>query len=1068
MNNSTPRTEAVERFLEALKNGDYDFITNKSEIVLLSREEYRKLTDDHNLLRRTQEIAEIGSWIYDIKSDYLSWSEEVYSIFGYRHNEFGNTSEAFFATIHPEDLEKVQIAYSSSLAEGKLQYEVEHRIIRKDNGEVRFVFERCTHETNHDGEIVRSIGIVQDITKHKILEQKTSRSKELFQQIVEKSRDIFYRQNIKTGRFEYISPKIEDILGISVEEALNLSVEEQFKAFHPADLPNVLHFVEELIEADTKGTKYIEREFRLADKFGTYRWLHGTYSLLRDENGEPKLIVGNLQDISEKRLVSEELELRQQKYESLFNNINIAVALHEIIIDDDNKPVDFLFINVNPKYEEMNQLKSEDIIGKRGSDLFPNMDHNWIDKMGKVALTGESLNEIYHAKKIDKYYDLKAYSPGKKQFAIAISDVTDRVKTESALRESEERFRKIYEHMETGVAQVGLDFRIKSANNAYCRMLGYTEEELIGKTLQDITHPEIIQENMEKQRALREGKIDHYRLEKSFIHKLGHTVYGIMDANLIRDNNGNPLYFMGSVTDITDWKIAEKSLVDSEKKYRSMFDHAGVLISAYDKDGKCILMNEIVAGLFLGSPEDFIGKSIVDLHSPDGNQYLQNITDVIKGEKTRTHENNVTFPAGKRWLLTTIFPLRDIKGQVYAAQLVSQDFTELKLAEMEKDRLQEQLTHAQKMESVGRLAGGVAHDFNNMLGSILGNVDLALMELNSDDPLYDYLKEIETAATRSAELTRQLLGFARKQTVLPKTLNLNDVVTGMLKMLERLIGENITLEWKPDHELWSIIMDPVQIDQILANLIVNARDAIEGIGTVAIETKNTRLTENSTLQIADLIPGNYVQLLVEDNGCGMDEHLVANIFDPFFTTKPVGEGTGLGLSTVYGIVKQNGGYITVDSAPGKGTTFSIYLPRHDGKTEKIIPDRGEQTTATGEETILLVEDEPTILRVGEKMLKSFGYHVLTADCPSEALRIAETYPSKIHLLITDVMMPEMNGPDLADKLETIHPEIKMLFMSGYTSDIVSKDNFLNNSANFIQKPYTIKALSEKVQSILLD
>ena len=386
-------------------------------------------------------------------------------------------------------------------------------------------------------------------------------------------------------------------------------------------------------------------------------------------------------------------------------------------------------------------------------------------------------------------------------------------------------------------------------------------------------------------------------------------------------------------------------------------------------------------------------------------------------------------------------------------------------AEHERVILQNQLMQAQKMESVGRLAGGVAHDFNNMLGVILGQVEMVEEQINPADPLLQDLQEIKKAAIRSADLTKQLLTFARKQTASPKVLDLNSTVESLLKMLRRLIGEDIELTWLPGNGLWPAKIDPTQVDQILANLTINARDAIYGIGRVTIETANLDLDDDYCADHTGLLPGRYVLLSVSDNGCGMDKETCEHIFEPFFTTKEIGRGTGLGLATIYGIVKQNFGFINVYSEPGKGSTFRILLPKYLGKAVSA-QEKLPEAVQRGRETILLVEDEPAILQLGKRMLEGMGYLVITAVTPSQAVNIAEQYNGDIHLLLTDVIMPEMNGRDLAKRLLSLHPKMMRMFMSGYPADIITHHGVLDKGVQFIQKPFSKVELSAKVRAAL--
>jgi PAS domain S-box-containing protein len=393
------------------------------------------------------------------------------------------------------------------------------------------------------------------------------------------------------------------------------------------------------------------------------------------------------------------------------------------------------------------------------------------------------------------------------------------------------------------------------------------------------------------------------------------------------------------------------------------------------------------------------------------------------------------------------------------------DITERKQTEEEREKLEAQLLQSQKMESVARLAGGIAHDFNNMLMVIQGHADLAMMDMVPDNPAYHRFQAIRDVVDRSVDLTRQLLAFARKQPIAPKLLDINRVIEKMLGMMRRLIGEDITLTWLPDLQLWPVSADPSQIDQILVNLCVNARDAIAGVGTVIVETRNCSFDAVYCAAHPGYSPGDYVRISVEDNGCGMDQETLAQIFEPFFTTKRAGKGTGLGLATVYGIVRQNNGFVHVDSEPGQGAVLAVYLPRSTGEASS---DGGQHsmTVAGGRERILVVEDEPAILAMATAMLQHLGYSVLSTTSSLEALQMCAGDAARIDLLLTDVIMPEMNGRELADRLLVSQPWIKCLFMSGYTADIIAHQGVLDAGVHFLQKPFSHAALSAKVRQVL--
>ncbi len=425
------------------------------------------------------------------------------------------------------------------------------------------------------------------------------------------------------------------------------------------------------------------------------------------------------------------------------------------------------------------------------------------------------------------------------------------------------------------------------------------------------------------------------------------------------------------------------------------------------------------------------------------------------------------------WVETRITVVKDADGRTIKLIGVNQDITERKLAEdglrqseEERRTLESQLHQAQKIESIGQLAGGVAHDFNNMLGVILGHAELGIIKSTPSGTCFSDLEAIRDAAKRSADLTRQLLTFARKQAISLISLDLNETVEKMLKMLQRLIGEEIQLSWNPAMDLWSIKADPSQIDQILANLCVNARDAISGTGKIAIKTGNITFDEKyCAYHLFDVSPGDYVCLSVSDDGCGMDKNVQAHIFEPFYTTKGIGSGTGLGLATVFGAVKQNNGFLTVYSELGLGTVFNIYLPRVDSTPQAAI-ETENKVIRHDIESILLVEDDEMLLQLQKLMLEESGYTVLAAATTDLAISLAREHPGPIQLLISDVVMPSMNGKQLSEKLKDIRPVMKTLFVSGYTSDIISDKGVIKEGVHFLQKPFSIEALTAKVRDVL--
>ena len=430
---------------------------------------------------------------------------------------------------------------------------------------------------------------------------------------------------------------------------------------------------------------------------------------------------------------------------------------------------------------------------------------------------------------------------------------------------------------------------------------------------------------------------------------------------------------------------------------------------------------------------------------------------IMQGKEESTCETPEEIDGRIKTFIVTARPFRDNKGRLLGIVESFQDITERK-------KLEEQLRQSQKLEAIGQLAGGVAHDFNNMLGVIIGHADLALGKPTLDDALRENLEEILTAGFRSMEITQQLLAFARKQTIMPKVLDLNKSIDGMLKLLRRLIGEDIEITWLPGKDLWSVKMDPSQIDQILANLCINAKDA--SADKITIETQNITLDDAYCAEHNESLPGEYVMLAVSDNGYGMDKKTLDNIFEPFFTSKGLGKGTGLGLATVYGIVKQNAGFINVYSEPKQGSTFKIYLPHHTVKTEHPIEKSPLRPPPQGHETILLIEDDSEFLQMMKLMLEELGYTVLASSTQKGAIHIATEKSDDFDLLISDVIMPETTGKDLLKKLKCLCPAAKSLFMSGYTGNVIAHQGILEENVNFIQKPFSKQQLAIKVREVL--
>jgi len=656
----------------------------------------------------------------------------------------------------------------------------------------------------------------------------------------------------------------------------------------------------------------------------------------------------------------------------------------------------------------------------------------------------------------------------------AARDITDEKLALEALERSRREMETVISTTPALIVMVDSRGRILLINRALQELTGFRREDLLGKpVLETLVSPEWREEVRAR---WSDPRSPSFKEPFTFPLVTAQGAQRLIEwrCAAVPAPEGEGQIILATGLDITERVLLEQELRDRSNLLEHVLTTSPTVVYIVRPSERG---NELV--WVSGNVEEITGYSVNEAMEPgwwERNLHPEDRERMLDGARRFWRVGKRLFTSRYRflkkdgnymWVRDDIRVLKDERGEPVEAVGAWTDITLAMKAEEEARKLQEQLLQSQKMEAVGRLAGGVAHDFNNMLTVIRGYAEVALQRLRPEDPLYEDLQEIMAAADRSSELTRQLLAFSRKQTIAPRPLDLNEHIEQARKLLGRLLGEDITLELALEGGLWQVFMDPAQVDQILANLLVNSRDAMPKGGSVIVETMNVLLDETYCKVHPGSIPGDYVLLAVTDTGCGMTKETLEKAFEPFFTTKAEGKGTGLGLSTVYGIVKQNQGLIYLYSEPGAGTTVKIYIPRYAGGGEMEEEVGRPKSLPVGErETILLVEDEASLRKLAARMLKDLGYQVLEASSPKEALELCESYKGNVDLLFTDVVMPLMNGRELSERIREMRPGVRTLFMSGYTSNAIAHHGVLEPGMEFIQKPFSMRELALRVKEAL--
>ena len=769
-----------------------------------------------------------------------------------------------------------------------------------------------------------------------------------------------------------------------------------------------------------------------------------------------------LRDITVRKNAEEALKTIETRYRNLFESMSSGVAVYEAVNDGE----DFMIKDFNKAGEIIDNIDRKEVISKLVTEAFPGVKtNNFLNLFRRVWKTGKA--EFFpQAKYVDErmgesWRENWVYKLLSGELVAIYHDITEKVKKDEASKEIKERYERVIKGSNDGMWEWNVRTNEVFFSERWKSMLGYQDHEIENdfSEWEKRVHPDGIDIFWKYIKKHLMSSDSLFELEHRLKHKDGSYKWILARAFTVRDSSGQALMLTGSHTDITKLRLAESEIRENQEKLSGIVSAIPDYMSLIDEDYNIIWANEHLEKNY---GPDVVGKKCFEVFCRSSEPCEDcSIDRLLETGKIQYQERKTINSDGEVVYLMSVANVaaKHPDGRPKTVIKVSRDVTPQK-------SLEDQFRQSQKMESIGRLAGGIAHDFNNLLTVITGNTVLAMMELNENDPLMEDLIQVKKASEKASKLTRQLLAFSRKQEIQPDIVNLNDLIINMEKMLKRIITEDITLEADLSDKLWNIKVDIGQFESILVNLCVNAHDAMPDGGTLQIRTQNTVIDRESNIINSDAKEGDYVLLSVEDTGQGMTKEVMANIFEPFYTTKKEGEGTGLGLATVYGIVKQSSGFINVFSEPGIGSCFNIYIPKSKEEEREIERKVISETVLHGKETILIVEDDTTVRNIAVKILKKYGYNVIEAGNGDAGLLKCKKSEKPVDLIITDVIMPGISGKEFIQFVKEFWPKVKTLFMSGYTFDTITKKGIVESEVNFISKPFQPLVFVQKVREIL--
>ncbi len=900
-----------------------------------------------------------------------------------------------------------------------------------------------------EGKITNAVIQHMDVTERKRAEEAFAEATRRLELAVGASNVGLWDWNLETNRI-FFSREWKTQIGYADHEISN-ELDEWESRLHPDDLNQAIKTVHDYLGNPRRD--YVN-EFRFRHKDGSYRWIRAQASLLRNEEGKPVRMLGCHLDITDQKGSEHAIRESEERYRSLFENMREGYAYCRVLYED-GKPEDFVYLSVNNAFETLTGLKN--VTGKKVTEVIAGLKKSnpeLFEILGRVAVTGQSERFEIYVHPLGIWFSISVYSMEREHFVAVFDNITDRKRAEEALKDSEERYRHLVEVSPDGIA-VHREGRIVFVNPAGAKMLGAeSPKQLIGKPVAEIVHPDYWEQAEKRIQRMLKGEKGLYPVEDCYV-KLDGTAFFVEVMASFLEYGGKPAVQV-VVRDISERKRAEST----ERRLLAAIGQAteGVLVT--DTEGTIEYVNPGMERMTGYSRHEVIGRTprIFKSGEHDGTFYRQ-LWDTIKAGNTWTGRFINRRKDGRLFHEdATISPVKDAQGKIISFVAVKRDITE-------NLELSRQLYQAQKMEAVGTLAGGVAHDFNNILQVALGYSELMLGDEGLPQRCRTDLKKIYESGRRGADLVQRLLTFSRKTEIKRQPLNLNRRITELRKMLERTLPKMVDIRLLLGEDLATINADPTQIDQILMNLAVNARDAMPDGGKLTFETADILIDPEYARIHLEAEPGPHVLLTVTDTGAGMDKGTLEHIFEPFYTTKSVGEGTGLGLAMVHGIVKHHGGHITCYSEPGEGTVFKIYFPavisheEREETTERVMP-RG------GSETILVVDDEEHVRDLSARILKKAGYKVITASNGKEALDVYKQRGREIALIVLDLIMPRMGGKQCFEGLLSLDPDVKVLIASGFSANGPTEDAIAAGAKGFVSKPYNMRHVLEVVREVL--